>query len=149
MSIQISYLDTRRATIKMLRAYRDMQWKAAHGKDRVKEIRARLESLPATLGKTPVSGGSGNRAEEALIAGIDQITVAERGYLEAAEFIETVDACMGQLSAEARRILELRFIDYLERGGVARIADEFNVSQREAYRRSDEALDQLKTLLFW
>lgn len=149
MSIQINYLDTRRATIKMLRAYRDMQWKASHGQDRVKEIRSRLESLPATLGKTPVSGGSGNKAEEALIAGIDQITVAERGYLEAEEFIQTVDACMGQLTKADRRTLELRYIDYLESGGISRIMDEFNISQREAYRRSDEALEKLKTLLFW
>ena len=149
MSIAIKYLDTRRATIKMLRAYRDMEWKARHGKERVKEIRARLESLPATLGKTPVFGGTGNQAEDALIYGIDQITVAERGYLEADEFIKTVDACMGQLTKADRKILEMRFIDYLDTGGINRIMDEYNVSQREAYRRSDEALEKLKTLLFW
>ena len=150
MSIADEYLDKYRvrAAADMLRAYRDMEWKAAYGMDKVRQIQSSLESLPATLGKTPVSGGGGNKAEEALIAGIARKDAAERGYREAVEFMEIVTACLNRLSATERRLLELRYIDHSEGGGIARIMEELHVEKSEAYDRSKEALKRFTTLIY-
>jgi RNA polymerase sigma factor (sigma-70 family) len=149
MSIAVKYLDTRRATIRMLRDYRNQQWKAEYGKEKIKEIQSSLESIPAVVGKTPVSGGGGNRAEETLIAGLDRKALAEKQYCEAVEFMELMEACLSRLSKSERHVLEMRYIDYLEGNGIKRIMDELHISQAVAYRRCDEALNRLRNLLYW
>ena len=150
MSVAIKYLDPHRATIMMLRDYYDQQWKAEYGKDKIRQIQSSMESIPAVIGKTPVSGGGGNHAEEALISGIDRKAVAEYGYNQAREYMELMSACLARLTDQERRLLELRYIDYYEEGnGIKRIMEEFHIGQAEAYRRSNRALVRLKTLLFW
>ena len=148
--VQLNYLDTHLATVQMLRDYYDQKWKAEYGKDKVRQIQSSMECLPATLGKIPVNNGSGSRAEDALIAGIDRKAIAEYSYQQACEYMETMDACLSRLSVQERRLLELRYIDYHTEGnGIARIMEEFHVGQAEAYRRSNRALMRLKKLLFW
>lgn len=148
-SIVVKYLEPRRATVKMLRDYRNQQWKAEHGKERIRQIQSRMESVTATINQIPVSGGGGNHTEESLVAGIDRKTAAEQGFREAVEYMQLMGDSLSQLTGHERRLLELRYIDYLEGNGINRIMDEFHVSQREAYRRCDTALEKLTTLLFW
>ena len=150
MSIAINYLDPIQATIKMLKDYYDQKWKAEHGKERINQIQARMESVTANVGKDPVSGGGGNRAEEALIAGIDQKTIAEHGYQQALEYMAVMDACLARLTEQERRLLELRYIDYYAEGnGIVRIMEEFHVEKTKAYNLSNRALRRLVKLLFW
>lgn len=150
MSVAVKYLDPHRATIMMLRDYYDQQWKAEYGKEQIRQIQASMESIPAVVGKMPVSGGGGNHAEDALVSGIDRKTVAEYGYHQAVEYMNLMDACLKRLTDQERRLLEIRYIDYYEEGnGIHRIMEEFHISQAEAYKRSNQALLRLKNLLFW
>ena len=146
--IAISHLNTRQATIRMLRGYRNQQWKAKHEKERIDAIQSRLESVTAKIGGEHVSGGGGNHAEDALVAGIDQKAMAEYGYLWATAYIALMDTCLSRLTDQERRVLELRFIDYLEGNGVNRVMDEYHVSRSEVYRMTDDAVDKLASLIY-
>lgn len=143
------YIDRQKTTADILRDWHDQQWKAETGRERLREINTRLTSVTARVGSTPVSGGGGNKVEEALVNGLAKKEIAQRGYDMARAYLHELTPCWERLSEDERYVLTVRYIDQEEGGGIQRIMDRYHVSRSEAYRRSDAALSRLSKLLFW
>ena len=143
------YIDKTKTTAEILRDWRDQQWKAETGRERLAEIDTRLLRVTGRTGGTPVSGGGGNRAEEALTAGLAQKEIVTRGYNMARDYLRELMPCWERLSEEEQFMLTVRYIDQLEGNGIPLIMEKYHISRSEAYRRSDAALNRLSKLLFW
>lgn len=147
--VLIDYVDPVKATIAILKDWRDQEWKATNGRDQIEEIYTRLTSTTSHLGSTPVTGGGGNKVESAMTEGIHQKEIAEHGYLKAREYMGEISPCWERLTEDERYMLMVRFIDHAEGDGIARIMSRYCVSRTEAYRKSDAALRRLSKLMFW
>ena len=131
-----------------MRDWHDQHWKAETGRERLSAIDDSMIRLTGTLGKTPVQG-SGNHTEEALCAAIDKKNLTEYGYRQAVSYIEELQPCWERLSLDEQFMLYARFVDWDEGSGIKRIMDKYHIGRSEAYRRSDEALKRLSSLIFW
>lgn len=147
----IDFVEERREqiTIDILKAWRDMEWKATNGRDQVEEIETRLTSTTSHLGSTPVSGGGGNKVESAMAEGIHQKEMAEHGYHKAKEYMGQITPCWERLTEDERYMLMVRFIDHAEGDGIKRIMNRYCIEKTEAYTRSNAALKRLAKLIFW
>jgi hypothetical protein len=143
------YIDRTKTTAEILRDWRDQQWKAETGRERLAEIDTRLTRVTGRTGGTPVSGGGGNRTEEALAAALTQKEIVTRGYTMARDYLRELTPCWERLSEEERFMLTVRYIDQLEGNGIPLIMEKYHISRSEAYRRSEAALNRLSRLLFW
>lgn len=143
------YIDPVKTTIAILKDWRDQEWKREHCREQVEEIETRLTSATAHLGSTPVSGGGGNRVEQALVVGISQKEIAERGWRQSKEYEQGILPAWERLTEDERYILTVRFIDHEEGDGIKRIMDRYYVSKREAYNMSSDAIERLAKLIFW
>lgn len=149
MSVMIDYFARYRekATIDALRDYYDQKWKLENDPKRIRELTESI-TAPQGMSVTPVHGG-GSRREERLCEVIDKKAVIENGYRRAVEYHREFEPCWNRLTDDERNILTLRFVDYLDGGGIKRTMDKYNISKTEAYRRSDQALRRLTKLLYW
>lgn len=147
MSKLIGYIDRPRATIAILRDYRDQLWKLENDPRRIREIEEAVAS-PRGMSAAAVRGG-GSRFEEHLCAAIDKKDVLREGQRQAKEYKAEFMPCWARLTDEERDMLTLRFVDYREGNGIKAIMEKYNVSKSEAYNRSNEALSRLTKLLFW
>ena len=146
---KMDYIDVRRATIAMLRDFRDQQWKLERMPERIREIDERLRAVRSPSAEaTPVHGG-GNRLEESLCAAIDQKDIAVRDLNQAQEYTRDFMPCWERLTEDERFILTAHFIDRDEGGGIQTIMRKYHIEKSEAYRRSDDALERLSKLLYW
>ena len=146
---KIDYIDTRRATINMLRDWRDQEWKLERTGEIIDNIQTRLTSTTSRAGSAPVSGSGGNHVEEALCAGIAQKDIARHGYIKATEYRADIAPCWERLTDDERYMITARFVDFTEKDGIKRIMKKYMIEQAEAYRRSNRALEHLEKLLFW
>lgn len=147
MSKLIGYIDRTRATIAILRDYRDQIWKLENEPKRIREIEEGVTS-PRGMSAAAVHGG-GSRFEEHLCAVIDQKDLLREGHRQAEEYEAEFLPCWERLTNTERDLLTLRFVDYREGNGINAIMEKHNVSKSEAYNRSNAALDRLTKLLFW
>lgn len=145
----IDYVDPVKATIAILKDWRDQEWKATNGLEQVEEIETRLTSVTSRMGSTPVTGSGGNRVEEAMAEGIHQKDIAEHGFLKAREYMGEIAPYWERLTEDERYVLMAKFVDYAEGDGIDRIMSRYSISRTEAYRRSDAALKRLSRLIFW
>lgn len=147
----IDFVEERKQqiTIDILKAWRDMEWKATNGREQVEEIETRLTSTTSHLGSTPVTGSGGNRVETAMAEGIHQKEIAEQGFLKAQEYMEQIGPCWNRLTEDERYMLMVRFIDHTEGDGIKRIMNRYNIEKTEAYNKSNAALTRLSKLIFW
>lgn len=147
MSSLIEYFDREKTTIAILREYHDQQWKLDHDPQRIRELSESL-TAPKAMSTTPTHGG-GSRREEKLVELIDKKTVLEQGYHRAREYMREFGPCWERLTDQERDLLRMRFVDYLDGGGIGRIMEKYHVGKTEAYDRSNRALRRLSKLLFW
>lgn len=143
------YIDPVKTTIAILKDWRDTEWKLENSREQIEEIETRLTSTTYRAGSTPVSGGGGNKVEQALVAGISQKEIAERGYTKASEYMQGIRPAWERLTEEEKYMLTVRFVDHEEGDGIKRIMDRFYVSKSEAYNMSNAALNRLAKLIFW
>ena len=149
MNLFIDYLDTKKATIAVLKDYNDQQWKMEQGRRNLTEIDRRLAGKVSNLGTEPVSGGGGNKTEDQWCAGIDQKIAAEEGYNKACEYCRGLQEMWNRLEKEEYTMLMARFVDWDEGNGINEIMRYYNIGKSEAYNRSNAALTHLSKLLFW
>lgn len=149
MNIFIPYLDTKKATIAVLRDYHDQHWKLEQGKRKLTEIDRRLAGKISNLGTEPVSGGGGNKTEDQWCVGIDQKIAAEEGYNKAYEYCYGLHEIWNRLEKEEYNMLIARFVDLDENSGMLKIMHKYSIGKSEAYNRSNAALTHLSKLLFW
>lgn len=149
MNIFIPYLDTKKATIAVLRDYHDQHWKMEQGERKLAEIDRRLAGKVSNLGTEPVSGGGGNKTEDQWCAGIDQKIAAEEGCNRAREYCMAMHEAFNHISEQEYFMLMVRFVDYDENSGMLEIMHKYNIGKSEAYNRSNAALTHLSKLLFW
>lgn len=143
------YIDTERATIKILRDWYDQHWKLENSSERISELNKRMRAVKiVSIDSVPVQGGA-NKAEENLCTLIDRKALLEKEYCGAREYDEEVSVCWDRLTPDEQKILEYRWIDHENGNGIQRIMQEFNIEKSEAYRRCDTALKRLSKLLFW
>ena len=140
------YIDKTKTTADILRDWRDQQWKAENGRERLAEINARLNSVTGRVGAVV---SSGSRNVDAMAEGLAKKEIVARGYDMARDYLRELLPCWERLSEEEQYMLTVRFIDRDEGNGIGRIMDKYHVSRSEAYRRSDAALNRLSKLLFW
>ena len=145
----VDFIDTRKTTIAVLRAWRDQFWKLETARERLAELDARLTALRSPLANASPGGGGNHSAEERLCAGIDKKTVAEHGIRKAQEYKNDISAAWERLSTGERDYLTLRWIDHEEGDGIRKIMAKYHIEKSEAYRRSEDALQRLAKLLFW
>ena len=140
------YIDKTKTTVDILRDWRDQQWKAENGRERLAEINARLTSVTGRM--SPVVSG-GNRSGDAMAEGLAKKEIVARGYDMARDYLRELTPCWERLSEEEQYMLTVRYIDHDEGNGIGQIMEKYHVSRSEAYRRSDAALSRLSKLLFW
>jgi hypothetical protein len=145
----VDYIDTRKATIAILKDYRDQKWKLETARERLAELDARLDGLKSSLSNEAPSRSGRNTAEERLCSAIDQKTVAQYGIRKAREYDRDLERGWERLSENERDYLTMRWIDQEEGDGVKKIMEKYHVEKSEAYRRSEDALQRLAKLLFW
>ena len=143
------YIDRNKTTADILRDWRDQNWKAETGREQLEEINARLTRVTGHLGSTPVTGGGGNKVEEAMVAALAKKEIVTRGYDMARDYLRELTPCWERLSEEERYMLTVRYIDREEGNGIPLIMERYHISRSEAYRRSEAALNRLSKLLFW
>jgi hypothetical protein len=144
----IDYLDKKKATIAILKDWRDQNWKKDYNRERILEISEQMMRTTSSNGKEPVKGGRSTQ-EERLINGISRKDVLEKGYKDAVHYINEVSPCWDRLTEEERYMLTARYIDYDERNGIEKIMKRFYISRTAAYNRSFAALERLSKLIFW
>lgn len=145
----INYLDTKRATIAILKDWRDMEWRREHGTELLVEINDRLTAVRGTFNDaTPVQGG-GNMREDIVCGLLDKKDVALNGKRLADEYFIEIAAAWERLTDDERYILTARFVDGKDGGGIQRIMDRYTVEKTRAYDLANAALDRLTKLLFW
>lgn len=143
------YIDPVKTTIAILKDWRDTEWKLETSRETIEEINTRLESSTSRLGTSPVSGGGGNKVEAAMVAGISQKEIAEKGYTKASEYMQQLRPAWDRLTENEQYMLTVRFVDHEEGDGIKRIMDRYYVSKSEAYNMSNAALQRLAKLIFW
>lgn len=147
----IKYIDTEKTTIAILKAYYDMEWKLENGREQVEEIETRLVSSTSHLGSAPVSGGGGNKAERAMVFGLHQKEIAERGLEAAAGYMKRFIPAWERLTEQERYLLRVRYVDYgyENRKWTDRVHDRYGYEKSQAYDLCSAALERLSTLLWW
>lgn len=143
----IDYLDTEKATIKMLKNWYDQNWKLERGEERIAEINRRMYSYKSISDSTPVQGGD-SKMEASLCNSIDQKTAALHGIKKAKEYKKDIEECWDRLTNEERYCLLVRFVDD-EPNGIGKIMEKYHISKTEAYNRSNDALSRLAGLIYW
>lgn len=144
----LDYIDTEKTTIAILKDWRDQEWRRENTGRTLRSINDRMTALNGFNDATPVQGG-GNKREEMLCGLIDKKTVAMHGYEMAKEYFAEIERCWRQLTDDERFLLECRFIDGKDAGGIHRIMERFCVEKSRAYELSNAALTRLSKLLFW
>lgn len=142
------YIDRERATIAILKDYRDVEWKKSTGKEKLRQVDEQLYKIGSSFGSSPVQGGA-PKIQERWCAAIDEKAVLEKGAKMAEEYFEELEPCISRLTDEERSMIFLRWIDCEERDGIQAIMDTFHVAKTEAYKRSNAALSRLAKLIFW
>jgi len=144
------YIDKNKTTVDILRDWRDQQWKAEIGRERLAEIDARLHKVTRRPGSRIGKGSLENETETVLAEELTRKTeIIARGYCMARDYVRELMPCWERLSEEERYMLTVRYIDPLEGNGISRIMEKYHISRSEAYRRSEAALNRLSRLLFW
>lgn len=144
----INYFDTEKTTIAILKDWRDQEFRRDHATSSIRSINDRMTALQGFNSTTPVQGG-GNKREENLCGLIDKKTVLQHGKELADEYFAEIEQCWQQLTEDERFLLEARFIDGKDYGGIGRIMERFHVEKTKAYEMSNAALRRLAHLLFW
>ena len=146
---KLDYIDTRKATIQMLRDWNDKQFLIDNAQEQLREINSKIRSVKSvSTDSIPVQGGA-NKAEENLCKAIDRKNTIERGQHLAQEYWRDITPAWEQLTHDEQFYLRTRFIDCITGNGIKQIMQIKHIEQSEAYRRSDSALDRLRKLLFW
>ncbi len=143
-----TYLDTKRATIAVLRDLRTQQWIAEHSKEQISYIDRQLIAIPTGMGEVRSSAPYSGNSETARAKKLDKKTLVVRKYEKACEFIQEFEPGWVQLSRQEQDLLTFRFIDHEEKDGIQKIMHTYCVSKSEAYRMSNNALEKLAKLLF-
>ncbi len=143
----MNYLDRVSATKKILRSWYDIQFNIGQNREKIARISARLTRTTGNHGMTPVKGG--RTTNDDLIDGIagrDKLAAQQK---ELTDLQETVTAAMDHLTEEQRFLLRCMFIDNEAHDGIIKIQNELYIQKSEAYRRTNEALERLASLLYW
>jgi len=141
--------DTSKATINILEDWLNQKLKCDAGMTKIKDINARLAGKTSKLGTEPVSGGGGNKTEDQWCDGIDRKMKAEAEYFKAYDFLHNLLPLWGKLSNNERSLLIARYVKHEECIGIQLIMQEMRVTKKEAYKRSDAALEHLAKIIFW
>lgn len=144
----IDYIDTEKTAIAILKDWRDQEWRQEHASSTIRSINDRMTAIKGFNSTAPVQGGGSTR-EENLCGLIDKKDIAKRGKELADEYFEEIRQVWQQLSEEERFLLEARFIDGKDFGGIHRIMEKFHVEKTKAYEMSNAALRRFAKLLFW
>ena len=139
--------DKERIMIKHLKKWRDMEYKLDTAGESIKTIEAYMTSYPATLGSTPVQGGSSKR-EDCLINAIDEKTLIEEGVRAAREYFAELLPAWRRLTDDERFMLTVRYIDD-DHQGIQHIMSRYHVEKTEAYNRSNAALNRLASIFIF
>lgn len=146
---KIDFIDTKKTTIKMLKAWLDQYWKLQNNPVKISEIDQKLYNVKSSISESvPIQGGA-SKTEENLCSAIDRKEIAAYGYRKAQEYDHDIGPCWNRLTEDERFYLEARFIYYDEGNGIKRIMEEKHIERSEAYNRSNAALERLSQLLFW
>lgn len=96
---------------------------------------------------TPVQGG-GTVIEDRMLSNITRRENTARALNEARLEVERLEAALGELAADERRVLDLMYIDR-QRGSVERLREELGLEdERSVYKRADRALRKLTIALY-
>lgn len=149
MPYLVNYIDPVKATVAVLRDWRERLWKIEHTPEMIEEIDTQLTNSTSRLNATPVSGGGGNKTEAALVNGISRKEIALYGFEQAQGAEKELAVAWRSLTEDEKFLLWNRFVDNDDRKGIHRIMNRMHVEKSQAYAMCDEALHKLSARLFW
>lgn len=143
------YIRTDLTTVELLRDWRNQELALQDVGARLEEIDTRLTGTTGRMGATPVMGGGGNRVEAALVDGIARKDVIERGAKKAEEYFAALLPKWARLSGEEQWLLTVRYVDGDGTNWLPLVKERLHIEEREAYRRTRDALRKLARILWW
>jgi hypothetical protein len=127
-------------TKNLLRVFRDMEWKASHAADIIRQAEEMMTSMAGFSSSTPVQGG-GNKREEMLINCIDRKAGAEY----AVDYMEMMTRALDHLTNDEKDLVISFFADRI---GIRWVCRKYHVGKTRAYELCNNALIHLDRLLF-
>ena len=101
----------------------------------------------AAADSIPVSGGGGNRQEDALVGQIMKKGELEKCLASARAWCSTVDKALEVLTPKERRILDLMYV-HRARGNVELLCEELHVEKSRMYELKDDAMRRFTLALY-
>lgn len=147
MGIIWQYLDKRGATANALRDYGRMEFIISHTDDEVKAVHEKMGGISSPQFDGMPHTHNPHAAEDRMAEGMDEISVLQERYREAAEFMEWFKPAWAELAEDERYVLECFYMDG-EGAGIHAVCERFRIERNSAYRRKNRALSKLSVMLY-
>ncbi len=150
MSIIWKYLDKKSATVDAIKDYKSMSFIIESTDDEVKATYERMEGIRGSQFDGMPHSHNPQATEGRIISGIEEIDILRERYRQAVEYMAWFRPAWDELSEDEQYVLETFYGDDSGYGRCAAedIAEHFQIERASAYRKKNNALSKLTTLLF-